>query len=64
MNTLIKYLKAGINTPKRVQRRDNEEGKDGRTNLNKGNTVWGRLEGAAGLQPMGRVFQGWEAPDQ
>ena len=47
-----------------VQRRNNEKGKGGRTNLNEGNTVWERLEGAAGFQPMGHVFQGWEVPDQ
>ena len=64
MNAPIKYLKAGMDMLKGVQRRNNEEGKGGRTNLNEGNAVWERLEGAAGLQPMGRVFQVWEAPNQ
>ena len=64
MNAPIKYLKAGMDTSKGVQRRNSKKGKGGRTNLNGGNTVWGRLEGAAGLQPMGRVFQSWEAPNQ
>ena len=53
-----------MDTPKGVQIMNNEEGNGGRTNLNEGNTVWGRLEGAAGLQPMGHVFPVWEAPNQ